>query len=833
MFVRARSRLNLNLNRIMSNRNILNRIDPLRSSRCPTGVESRLKRSSVLLLSGLLPTGLLIYAATLPTVSAAVPPKSKQASANAMASAAGGFETEVAPLMRKYCLSCHSGPNPSGGVNADKDKTTASVIKNRSTWENISRNISDSHMPPASAPQPTVAERDRITHWVEGTFTKADCALHDPGRITLRRLNREEYNNTVRDLFGMDIRPADSFPSDDVGYGFDNIGDVLSLSPLLMEKYLNAAEKVVQTAILTPEEANKPIRIPAATMQHSLQGSAYNGNGFLLSTNGDVHTEYEVPREGEYTIRVNAAQQQAGPENAKMVLHVDDQAVFTFDVAAQERNPRSYELPMRLKVGKHRFAMEFTNDFYDVKQPQGKQDRNLVVNYLELVGPPGMPKDLPASHRRILFCQPSATLSQDAAARKILTAFATKAYRRPVTTPEVDRLLTYVHLAEKQGESFEGGIRVAVEAVMVNPNFLFHVELDPKPNEKSSARYLTDYELAARLSYFLWSSTPDDELTTLAAKGQLQNSKMLEAQVKRMLKDPKARALGQNFAGQWLQLRNLSQVRPDTGRFPDWNDKLRVAMKTETEMFFNAIVSEDRNLLDFIDAKYTFLNEPLAKHYGIAGVTGDNFRRVVLEGDQRGGLLTQASILTVTSNPTRTSPVKRGKWVLDNLLGTPPPPAPPNVPKLADDNHAMLVGTLRQRMEKHRSNPACASCHARMDPLGFGLENFDATGGWRTKDGDAAVDSSGTLPGNVSFNGPAQLKAILKTKKTLFVHCLTEKMMTYALGRGIEHYDRCNIDAMVKTVAQNDYKFSALINAIVESEPFRKRRGDDGGLATR
>ncbi len=815
----------------MSNRNFHYRLGRLRASRRLGEGASYMKRSSFLLLSGLLPTGLLVYATTLPPAGASTPPKGKQTAAHA-APTTSSFETDVAPLMRKYCLACHSGPNPSGGVNADKDTTTAAVIKNRSTWENIARNISDNHMPPASAPQPTAAERDRMAGWVESTFTKADCALHDPGRITLRRLNREEYNNTVRDLFGIDIRPADSFPSDDVGYGFDNIGDVLSLSPLLMEKYLNAAEKVAQTAILTPEDANKPAHIPAATMQHTV-GNAYNGNGFLLNTNGDVHTDYDIPRDGNYTIRINAAQQPGGPENAKMALHIDDKVVFTFDVAAQERNPRTYELPIPLKAGKHRFAMEFTNDFYDPKAPQGKQDRNLIVNYLEMAGPPGMPKDLPVSHKRILFCEPSATLTKDEAARKILTAFTSKAYRRPVTAQEVDRLLTYVHLAEKQGESFEGGIRVAVEAVLVNPNFLFHVELDPKPNEKTTSRYLTDYELAARLSYFLWSSVPDAELNTLAAQGKLQNSKMLEQQVKRMLKDPKAQALGQNFAGQWLQLRNLSQVRPDTGRFPDWNEKLRVAMKTETEMFFNSIVSEDRSLLDFIDAKYTFLNEPLAKHYGITSVSGDNFRRVALEGDQRGGLLTQASILTVTSNPTRTSPVKRGKWVLDNLLGTPPPPAPPNVPKLADDNKGPLVGTLRQRMEQHRKDPACASCHARMDPLGFGLENFDATGGWRVKDGDSTVDASGVLPGNVAFTGPAQLKSILKTKKTLFVHCLTEKMMTYALGRGIEHYDRCNIDAMVSNVAQNDYKFSALVNAIVESDPFRKRRGDDGGLATR
>ncbi len=339
---------------------------------------------------------------------------------------------------------------------------------------------------------------------------------------------------------------------------------------------------------------------------------------------------------------------------------------------------------------------------------------------------------------------------------------------------------------------------------------------------------VNDYELASRLSYFLWSSMPDEELFALAAQGKLHDPKVLTAQARRMLKDPKAQALAENFAGQWLQLRNLANVAPDPARFPDFNDKLRAAMRTETELFFKAVMNEDRSVLDFIDARYTYLNEPLARHYGIPGVKGEQFRRVTLTDSRRGGLITQASILTVTSNPTRTSPVKRGKWVLEQLFGTPPPPPPPGVTQLADDKKGPLVGTLRQRMEQHRKDPMCASCHARMDPIGFGLENFDAVGRWRTKDGGLPVDASGTLPGGQSFNGPAQLKAILKSKKGLFVRCLSGKMLTYALGRGLEPADTCVVDTIAKTVEKNNYRFSALITAIVQSAPFRQRRGDGG-----
>ena len=789
-------------------------------------------RVAGLALAALLPTGLVIGAA-------AVPQSGKSRAAKTSPGAAG-FDTAVAPVVKKYCVACHSGNSAQAGITLARDKDAAGVLRNRKTWETVSRTVSDRHMPPTGMPHPSDAEREKMTAWIDGLFTKVDCQINDPGHVTLRRLNREEYDNTIRDLFGVETiklsngqegRPADDFPSDDVGYGFDNIGDVLSISPLLMEKYVNAAERITQKAIITPEQGAVPAHLDLSAAVSTTAGGKVGSLGRALLSNGEVTAYFDAPRAGEYTVRAVAYEDHAGTEFAKMDFRVDGKTVRTEDVKTGRNNPKPYEAKTDLKPGRHKIGFAFTNDFYDPTEPENakkRRDRNLYIYSAELVGPPGLPDTLPASHKRILTCTPGAGLSSEQAARKILTPLASRIYRRPVQPSEVARLVRYVHVAEQQGESFERAIQIATDALLCSPNFLFRVELDPKPNDKSSSRMLNDYELASRLSYFLWSSTPDDALLGQAANGTLHKPEVLTAQAKRMLKDPKARALADNFAGQWLQLRNLVNVAPDTNRFPDFNDKLRKSMKTETEMFFEAIVKEDRSILDFLDGKFTFVNGPLAKLYGIDGVEGDDFRRVALTGDQRGGILTQASILTVTSNPTRTSPVKRGKWVMEQILGTPPPPPPPNVPKLADDKKEPLTGTLRQRMEQHRKDPVCASCHTQMDAIGFGMENFDPVGKWRGKDGDAPIDASGTLPGGQKFAGPAQLKQILKGKKSLFAKCLTEKVMTYALGRGLQNYDTCKISDIVTNLGKNDYRFSSLVTAVVMSEPFRKRRGDGG-----
>ena len=738
--------------------------------------------------------------------------------------AAVTFEKNVRPLIQKFCVACHSGKAAQGGVSLAEYSTRAQVLKKRDIWEKVSTNVSAGHMPPPNMPQPTRSQRELIADWIDSTLSQEDCALEDPGRVTMRRLNRAEYNNTIRDLVGLDLKLSESFPSDDVGYGFDNVGDVLSISPILMEKYLAAAEKVVQSAIATPESAAKPVRFEMEDLSGAQRFSVDTLNGHMFASNGELGLEYHFPVSDEYTIRIQGAAQQAGDEPARMGLRIDGREVTAFDVKQRLREPGLFEFKTRVEAGKRKVAVAFLNDFYQQQGPNTR-DRNLFVDWIEVQGKPGMRGAPSDSHARIFLGLETGAGNQRAAARKILAEFARRAYRRPVQKAEVDRLLRYVDLAKQKGDSFERGIQLGVQAILVSPHFLFKVEIDPEPNNPKSQRLLNDYELATRLSYFLWSSMPDETLFQLAAQGKLKNAQVLRAQAKRMLKDPKARALADNFGGQWLTLRNLSAFSPDPKMYPAWSETLRAAMRTETERYFEAIVREDRSILEFISSNFTFVNEPLAKHYGIPGVTGDEFQRVTLAGGRRGGVLTQASILAVTSNPTRTSPVKRGKWVLEQFLGTPPPPPPPGVGELKDEGEA-LKGTLRQRMEQHRKDPGCASCHSRMDPIGFGLENFDAIGAWRDKDGLEPVDASGTLPDGKSFNGPGELKKILLDKKQSFVRNLNEKLLTYAIGRGVESTDKCNIDEMAKQVAAKGFRFSSLVDAVIMSDPFRKRRGD-------
>lgn len=780
-------------------------------------------------LSLLLPAGLVLYGAGRPLAQSHKSAAAKQT--KSPQTAPTKFTTDVAPLVSKFCVGCHGAKDPAAGISLAAFSDAASALKARDIWERVARNVGDSHMPPEGMPKPTDAERARLVAAVNGMLGANDCNLHDPGRVTMRRLNRTEYNNTIRDLFGMDLHPADAFPNDDVGYGFDNIGDVLSLSPLLMEKYLAAAEKITQTAILTPETTIAPITIPASSLA-GVKGTEVQGNGCMLFSEAEIGKDLPFPSTGQYTIRVHAYGQQAGPEPAKMAIRLDGHDIQKVDVTAEENAPGTYAVRLPVTAGNHRLAVAFLNDYYNPMDPDPKRrDRNLYVDSLEVHSPRPTTANLSGAQKRIFFVHPTTPASRAACARRILAAFARRAYRRPATAQEVDRLTRYALLAMKDGASFERGIQFGLQAILVSPNFLFRVESNPASIHKVTNKTglpLNDYELASRLSYFLWSTMPDDELFALAAKGTLQQPAVLIAQVRRMLKDPKADALAANFAGQWLQLRKLNNVFPDKRRFPDFNNAMRDSMRRETELFFSAIVREDRSVLDFLDGKYTYVNGPLAKHYGIPNVEGDQFRRVALTDDARGGILTQASVLTVTSNPTRTSPVKRGKWVMEQLLNSPIPPPPPGVGNLPDDKKQPLVGTLRQRMEQHRANPACAACHARMDPIGFGLENFDAVGGWRDKDGDAKIDASGVLPDGKTFRGPAELRAILLSKKEQFVRCLTEKMLTYALGRGVETTDNCNVNAMAATVAKHDYKFSSLIVAIVESDPFRKRRGAGG-----
>ncbi len=610
------------------------------------------------------------------------------------------FATQVAPLLRRYCTDCHGVGKAKGGfsLTAHLDEASPSIAPD--AWDRVARVIRSGQMPPAGRPRPEPTELATLTVWLDQTAAR----FRNPGRVTLRRLNRAEYNNTIRDLVGVTFQPADDFPADDSGDGFDTLGDVLSVSPTLIEKYLTAAETVVEAVAAD------------ANLWHRLRTPP---------------VEDHVP----YVLRGAPPQR----DNAVKGNRVET------NVHAAEID-RAY------------FALQ---------------------------------------------------------------AFADRAYRRPITHSEMARLMRFVEAALNNGEAADAGLKLAFKAILVSPHFLFRVEPDLPPGPDPD-RPLTDFELASRLSYFLWSSMPDDELIRLAAAGKLHAPSTLAAQVRRMLRNPKSRALAENFAGQWLQTRALTEVTRDPARFPEFDADLLRAMRQETELFFDHVVREDRSILELLSADYTFVNERLAHHYGIGGVTGADFRRVSLAGTNRRGVLTHASVLTVTSGPTRTSPVKRGKWVLENLLGTPAPPPPPGVDTLQDDRGGKPA-TLREQLDRHRSRAECASCHARLDPLGYGLENFDAVGAWRDRDADHPIDPSGTLPDGRAFRGADELIALLAERPEVFSRCLTQQLLTYALGRSLGPADRPVIDRIVRSAIRNGSRFSSLAIALVRSDPFRKR----------
>ena len=615
------------------------------------------------------------------------------------------YSKDIAPLLDRYCLHCHDNATAQGRIVLDVFQDGPPAPKYRSLLLRVADNLRTQNMPPEGEPRPNDEELETINSWLD-TALLADN--RGAGRVAIRRLNRAEYNNTIRDLIGLDLHPADEFPSDDVGYGFDNIGEVLSTPPVLLEMYLAAAEKVIGEAFRSPEVRQRLMNPPINTIPRAFR---------------KYKPPVRTPREDKIFRAVPAA---PDPELARQ-QHIYD----------------------------------------------------------------------------------------------ILLAFCDRAFRRPATHEEITRLLGIVLSAEKDGELTESALQLAFRAVLVSPHFLFlQNKIDHDPVSTSDSVPINDFALASRLSYFLWSSMPDEPLFQLAAQGSLRRREILRLQVKRMLRDPRARALAENFASQWLQTRKLKEFTPDPVLFPDFDESLRSAMLTETELFFESIRVNDRSVLEFLDADYTFVNDRLARYYGIAGVIGEGFRRVSLTGTPRGGVLTQASVLMATSNPNRTSPVKRGKWILENILGAPPAPPPSGVEALQEAKDIAHSGTLRQRMEQHRTDPACASCHRRMDPLGFGLENFDAIGGWRTHDGGQPIDSSGRLPGGRAVGGPADLKESLLARRDAFARCLAEKMLTYALGRGLDRADRRAVDQIVARLARNEYRFSALILGVVESEPF-------------
>ena len=723
------------------------------------------------------------------------------------------FTNEIRPLMEAHCGDCHWGDNTDADLNLEKYVTLDQLLEGRDKWRKVMVRVAAKEMPPEDSDPIADDDHAMILTWLDNLMNSVDCTDINPGRVTIRRLNRVEYRNSVRDLIGIDYKPSASFPGDDVGYGFDNIADVLSLPPILMEKYLSAAETISFQAINDPDQ---PRYMKGLSPKDYRRNGKKVGDGAFVyqGSNGTIEGALEFKESGIYRVSVQVGGDQAGAEPIKLAISLDGRKRRQFKTKRKKDNLETVELEFKItKPAIRNLQIEFLNDYYN---GDSKQDRNLAVGYTSVEGPIG--KKSP-SHEKIIFVTPSNAAQETPAAKKILKQLASKAYRRRVTADELDRLMEIYHFARKDKLGFDAGIRFAMQGVLVSPHFLFKVE---KPVPKGETRNLSDFELATNLSYFIWSTMPDDELFRMAAKGKLRDPKIYRQQVARMLKDRKSLALVQNFVSQWLHLRSLDRMQPDPDLFPGVDRQLREDMATETKLLVADLIKRDAPLMNLLSVPYTFMNERLSKHYGVENVKGNRFQKVASTNEDRVGLLTHASILTLTSNPNRTSPVKRGKWIMENLLGEEPPPPDPDAMQLEDQSQ--LSGTLRQRMEQHRANPACAVCHRVMDELGFALEHYDPVGRYREKDGSDEIDPRGELPNGTRFLGPSELQKTIRTQmRDKFVRCLTEKMLIYSLGRGLEYYDDCTIDQIMSKVDQADFRFSSLVHAITESKPFLSR----------
>jgi Protein of unknown function (DUF1592)/Protein of unknown function (DUF1588)/Protein of unknown function (DUF1587)/Protein of unknown function (DUF1585)/Protein of unknown function (DUF1595)/Cytochrome C oxidase, cbb3-type, subunit III len=795
------------------------------------------------------------------------------------------FGEKVQPILAEYCLGCHGNGAKKGGMDLDGLETNGARLRDRDLWLGVLKNVRAGIMPPAGKPRPSDDERRCLEEWIKYEAFGIDPLDPDPGRVTVRRLNRVEYKNTIHDLFGVDYDASSEFPSDDTGHGFDNNGDVLTLSPLLLEKYLIAANAIVTRAVpLVPKVMAERV-IPGRSFQKAGGGRAGDGPVSLSYYEpATVSATSTIEHDGRYrlifdlTANERYVEGQFDYNRCRILLRADGEELFRREFVRQDGKPFRFEFDCDWKAGPHKLSVEV-----QPLTPDQKQVRSLAIRVQSVTvrGPADERYWVrPAGYDRFFPGEvPSDSAGRKRYAREILGRFAERAFRRPVDDATKDRLAALVEaFSTIGGRTFEAGMAQAMAAIITSPRFLFREE-DFEPG--SSARYplVDEYSLASRLSYFLWSSMPDAELIVLAGKHKLRDNQ--RAQVARMLADSRAAEFVRNFVGQWLQARDIESVIINTfaviardqvpdpeaekrrARFRELNRKppaeltdaekkelqtarasffgsfrrfrefeltgdLRRAMRRETEMLFEHVVKQDRPLLELLDSDYTFLNERLAKHYGIEGVKGDAMRLVKLPAaNPRGGILTQGTVLAVTSNPDRTSPVKRGLYILDNILGSPPAPPPPNIPPLEDSAKKKngRAPTVREAMVLHRSQASCAACHARMDPLGLALENFNALGRWRDKERTDPIDASGKLISGESFQGMAELKKILVERhRRDFYRCLTEKLLTYALGRGLEAYDVQAIDTIVDRIEKSDGHASALIAGVIESAPFQKRR---------
>jgi mono/diheme cytochrome c family protein len=754
-------------------------------------------------------------------------------------------------LINQYCATCHNAKLKTGGLALDT-VSVENVNQDPEVWEKVLHKVRARYMPPAGLPRPDEKAYQSLVSYLETSLDRLSAANPNPGRTaTLRRLTRTEYQNAIRDLLGLRVDVAQLLPSDESSFGFDNI-TVGELSPTLLERYLAAARKISRLAIGSPvrSPAGETILIPPDLTQEE------HFEELPFGTRGGTAVPFTFPQDGEYEIRLELTRDRnehieglGEPTDIELMLDGERVNLFTVkpvnnvtgirnanSVPSDDQVDKHLHIRIPVKAGPHTLGVAFPKSpsllLETERQPYQAHFNmyrhpriNPALYSINVVGPYNATGsgDTP-SRRRIFVCHPAKPSEEESCAKQILSNIARRAYRRPVTDADLQSPLKLYREGRAAGD-FDAGIERGLRALLISPEFLFRVEQDPANIAPNTNYRLTGLELASRLSFFLWSSIPDDELLDLAIGGKLKEPTVLEKQVGRMLADTRSEALVNNFADQWLYLRNLQSIIPDAREFPDFDDNLRQAMRRETELFFESIMRENRNVLDLLSANYTFVNERLAKHYGIPNVYDSHFRRVTFDANTaRGGLLGQGSILTVTSYADRTSPVIRGKWILTNIVGLPPPPPPPNVPPLNASASAAKAPTMRERMAAHRVNQPCAGCHRLMDPVGFSLENYDAVGRWRTTDQDAPIDASGNLPDGSQFVGVSGLRQALLSRPELFVTTLTEKLLTYGLGRGLESYDAAAVRKIVRDARGNDYRFSSLISGIVNSTPFQMRR---------
>ena len=750
-------------------------------------------------------------------------------------------------LLQQYCITCHNERLSSRGtVPLELETATLTdVSANAELWEKVIRKLRTGSMPPLGRPRPDAAVSDGFASWLENEIDRVAAVQPNPGRTEpLHRLNRTEYQNAVRDLLSLQIDAATLVPADDQSYGFDNIAGVLKVSPTLLERYMSAARQISRLAVGASEmaPAGETFRVVSDLSQYQ------HRDGLPFGTRGGMSVSYNFPRDGEYDIKLELLDLFAGApirEPHQLEVSIDGDRVTVFHLAprdaandqgaAYNAGPDELQVRVSLTAGPRVVTAAFIKKTdalaESIRQPfarpHGEGDYLLYQPHLgtmTITGPfDSSGSDDTPSRRRIFSCWPANQAEEAPCARHIVSTLARRAYRRPVTEADLAPLVQFFDEGRRTG-GFEVGIERALRALLVSPDFLFRVVTDPPVIAPRTPYRLSDLELASRISFFLWSSIPDDELLELAIEGRLKDPAVVERQVRRMLADPRSEALAKNFAGQWLRLRNISGALPSDVLFPDFGESLREDFVRETELFFDSVIRADRPIAELLTADYTFLNERLAKHYEISGVYGSDFRRVLLDDDRRRGLLGQGSILTVTSYPDRTSPVGRGKWVLENVLGSPPPPPPPNVPELEPNADTGKVLAMRERMEQHRANPVCASCHRVMDPLGLALENFDAIGRWRGyMPGGTLIDASGAMPDGTAFAGPADLRELLILKPEQFATVVTEKLLTYALGRGVDYYDVPSVRRITRQAVDSNYGLASLVVGVVKSTPFQMR----------